>query len=789
MKYRLPLDSACTEIIFAPFHDPEHSPWLNMHIESEGGHEIVRDMLWDSTTFSWGGKVGQTRFTLKAFSPFDTKHHDELVLCLSVPKSASIEVGLLMSPDKPVCRWSGPRRGKGTRQEIVLPISELLSAGQILKGLLFPLEGYAGVALRVKSDETDVPVMSLSWLGLRNSKAYQLTRRIQQANRPDWWPWILPDDAWGEVRFQRGLLFDAEALSGVRSKLTDPSWQRHFALLEERAAGYLKRDPEADFGEYLPTHDARYIRDSQHGRTCYHWEALVLAFVGLVKEDRAMIRHALRYLMCMVHTRYWKESGEHNIPSSTWSHMCFQEEMTTTSVAILLDWLGYALFPRTRTLIRKALLEKGMAPVTRDLASRDSIHHMNQGAVFNRALILGGLMLESEWPHFGMPTVDKAYASMGNILDNYVKPDGGVHEGPGYLCQTMNATLWAMIAYGRARGSNWQEAVRQRYAQVGRYVAAMSAMHPGKAIPAGDCRVEWFGGDALPIMAALCPDSPFADILGNCLTGGWVHELTGTLAKSGGLIGMVYGPDTVRDSRSVVPAFDFLPQSGKVAMTYGGGDLPLVHLWISGSAQGATHSHRDLGQFNLEVNAEPVFIDRGMVQYWYAEAHFLSRSWLHNVFTPVADDGSFPNQKFPATSNLIVVSEDQQKVRVPGNNVWEDYMAQYERRFILGEQATFSIIDEFLLRKEGRVAFHLHSTMEFKISGQRAVLKRPGYRVEVEFPWAETVECRQTLIDLCQRPVFHLCATSGLKSRGQISTQVAISSGISSTEANWAVGA
>lgn len=383
-------------------------------------------------------------------------------------------------------------------------------------------------------------------------------------------------------------------------------------------------------------------------------------------------------------------------------------------------------------------------------------------------------MLESKWPRFGTLTVDSAYASMNNVLDIYIQPDGGVHEGIGYLCQTMNATLWAMIAYGRARGKDWKDEVRRRFGHVERYVAAMSGMHPGKAIPAGDCRVEWFGGDALPIMADLCPDSAFSYILGNCLTGGWVHELTGTLSKSGGLIGMVYGPDKIQASRCVVPSFDLLQQSGKVTLTTGGGDAPLTRLWISSCAQGATHAHRDLGQFVLEVDSEPVFIDRGMVQYWHIEAHFLSRSWLHNVLTPIADDGSFPSQNLPKDNRLIFVSEDRKKIDVPGNKVWDDYMEHYERRFVMDNQTTFSVIDDFVQRKNGRVAFHLHSAMEFQIYGQRAVLQNEGYSVEVVFPWAETVECRQVLVDLCQRPMFHLYAISNQNAHGQISTQFVI---------------
>lgn len=776
MKYLMPLDAAYSEVIFAPFHDPEHSPWLNIHIKSEDGTEIVRDSLWDSTIFSWKGAGGRACFTLKTFCEFDVENYDELILCISAPKAALVEVALIDKDGKQINRWARPVKAKGGRQELAYKISALLPVYHLLRKFFAPTQ-YAGVSVRVTSGITDAPVLSMIWLGLRNSTAFELNTRLREAARPDWSPWILPDEAWGEVRFERGLLFDSAALSGVREKLKDAAWSKHFALLEKQAAGFMQRDPEADFGDYLPTHDARYIREAQHGSTCYHWEALVLAFVGLVREDRAMIRHALRYLMCMVHTRYWRESGEHNIPSSTWSHMCFQEEMTTTSVAILFDWLGFALFPRTHQLVRKVLFEKGMTSVARDLASRDSIHRMNQGAVFNRALILGGLMLEPKWTHFDTQTVDRAYESMSAIVDSYVKPDGGVHEGIGYLCQTMNATLWAMIAYGRARGKDWQNDVRQCYGHVGRYVAAMSAMHPGKAIPAGDCRVEWFGGDALPIMAALCPDSPFADILENCLVEGWVYELTGTLAKSGGLIGMVYGPDKVPASRCVVPAFDVLPESAKVAMTFGHKGHTRIHLWISGHAKNATHAHRDLGQFALELNEEQIFIDRGMVQYWYPEAHFLSQSWMHNVITPVASNGSFPSQSFPSVANLITVAEDQKHIVVPGNDVWGGYMESYERLFEFEGEETFSVIDNFVLSKDGRIAFHLHSPMAFETHTHQVVLERSGYRLEARFPWAEKIECREVMGDFCHRPVFHICVMSPvLKGQCSLMTVIAIRS-------------
>jgi hypothetical protein len=399
---------------------------------------------------------------------------------------------------------------------------------------------------------------------------------------------------------------------------------------------------------------------------------------------------------------------------------------------------------------------------------------MNQGAVFSRALVLGGLMLEPAWPRLGR-YVDDAYETMGQILDRYIQPDGGVHEGVGYLCQTLTACLWTIIAYHRARGTDWQSDVGSRFKSVGRYVAAMSAAQPGKAIPAEDCRTEWFGGDAVPVLADVFPESPMAKILHACLIEGSVHELTGTLARSGGLIGLVYGPEEVTASTSVVPGFEHLPNSGKVTVTRGN-DVTRTRIWMSGSAGGLTHSHQDVGQFYLEVNDDPVFIDRGMVEYWFAEVHHLARSWLHNVLTPVAEDGSFPYQEPPTGDAKIAVSGDHGSITVPGNNVWKGWMDSYERQFVFRDASAISIADVFTLKRPGRVAFHLHSPHEFHVVGGKAILKQAASTVAVSFPWAESVECRSALIDLRHRPVFHICAISPILEADQaIATNIAIS--------------
>lgn len=757
MPFRFPLDPAFAEFIFAPFHDPEYSDRIPDEIEVGSASGLVREHGWCWTTLSWAdADPANSAFTYRFLAHFSVRHHDTLIVSLSLPAGARAEVALLVRGYRRASRWVGGFTGKGHRQELRIPIARLLPVPRALLGK----RQFTGLALRVQTAAGGAGVVAISWAALRDSGLYQRIREQRAHLVPDWSSWVLPQAAWGEQRFERGLLFDADMLAEVRARKSRDGWREHFQLLEKRAGEYLRRNPEADWGEYLPNHDIRYLREHEQGRNAYHWEALVVGFVGLVNQDRAMIAHALRYLMCMLHTRHWADSAEHRVPSSTWNQRAFMEEMTTTSVVLLADWFAFALTSQAKSLIRQALWDKGIAPVRRDLMHHEYMHRMNQGAVFCRANILGGLYLEAAWPR-AAASVDEAYDWMNGVLDYYIRPDGGIHEGIGYLCQMLTACLWSIIAYSRGRGLDWREQVARRFGSIEPYVRAMSATHPGRAIPAGDCRVEWFSGDAIPILAEVFPGSAYADILRNCLREGWVHELTGTLAKSGGLVGMVYGPAETYESVPAVPAAALLPDSGKLSLSGESAGL-ITRFWASSSYRSATHAHHDHGQFWLEVGGDPVFIDRGMVQYWFTDAHFLSRSWMHNVLTPVATDGTFVEQSFADDDQAMRADLDAGRgsVDIAGNGVWRDAMSAYARRFELKLPELVKIIDSGSLKQPGRVAFHLHSPHAFEVVGKRATLVHKGWSVVVEFPWAVEVVCRQRMSDLLRRPVYHLCATS-----------------------------
>lgn len=782
-KYVFPLDPGMAEYVFAPFFDYEHSPSIPIEIDPSSTATVIRETEWCWTKVVWSnGRPNDVAVMCRCFAPFDADHHDQVVAAVAVPKGATVEFALIAANGGILGNWSKPFAGTGIRQEVVLGIRSMLASIKSPRALarligLRPL-AFGGVAIRVSSSVSDPGVLTLSWLGLRNSDAYAMLHRPQMRSLPDWSSWILDRRLWAEIAPQHGLLFGKEEIQQVRVKKDLPAWKEHFALLEDRARQFLERVPEDDLGDYLPNHDMRFTRAREVPARAWHWEALVLAFVGLVNDDEKMIGHALRYLMCMIHTQNWADSAEQRIPSSTWNQRSFLEEMTTTSVAILVDWLGFALTPQAKSLARQALWTRGMAPVQRDLFQFDYMHKMNQGAVFCRALIMGGLTLEREWPR-ARKVADEAFQTMKTVLTGYIKSDGGMSEGPGYLCQTMTAALWAIIAYSRARGLDWREEAKQLFGSVESYVRVMAASRPGQCVPSGDCRLEWFSGDPIPMFAALFPDSAYADILMECLTNGWVHELTGTLRGSGGMVGMVYGPDVVKPSRGIAAPSLWLPESGKcsrIKSIYG----RQVRLWVTTSMFGATHSHLDHGGFVLEIDEKPVFVDRGMAEYWKTDVtHLMKRSCFHNVLTPILQDGTYADQGTPPApwSKDELTGSPSTALHVPGQGVWPDAMLAYERIFDMSDAAGsgFVVRDSGQLLTRGRVAFHLHTRYPFNRNGNRVEAEVAGVLCSVSFPWAKEVIVEKSIPDFAGREIWHVCAISEETIAFDLETAISVS--------------
>ncbi len=733
-----PLDDSANEVILAPIQDPQIRPSLDLRMEGLRGRGVSETHTWASLLVTWAYcPPAQPAARLDFFCYVPSGHDfDRVTLCLTLPTTVSAFCSLQLDGQ---WRSSGQEvAGAGTRMEIDLP----LPRGKRLTGIRTTLRAHT----------PDAAAVSFQWFGLAQSKALQHQLKPKFSWDPAWPGLIAENVNWSQPRFGRGLFFSEKDLPALRKKCVRAGWRDNFALLEGKARRYLQRVPEDDIGDCVPWSDIRYSRKREHGKEPFYLEALVLGFVGLIRQDEGMMRHAIRYLFSTVHTTHWCQSAESRLKGSTWDQRCFIEELSTTSVAILLDWFDFALTPRARDLIRQAIWDKGLAVIERDMMKYEYVYHMNQGPWFCRARVLGGLMLEDGWARVGA-YVDRAFADQSEGMRNYVLADGGTDEGIGYFSLTMNAVLWTVMAYARARGKEPLKLLPPSFRHSEQFVATMSGMRPGSTLMDGDQSTDYFVGDTIPILAGLLPKSRYADLA----TAALARERPFTYFNhyvSDGLLAMVWGPERLRKPRSVVPVFSRLTKVGQLTSRRGN-----VRVHVCGCKAAPSHSHLDKGSFTVEIGEEPVLIDRGTLRYDDARTALMPRSCLHNVLTPCAADGSYPDQDWPLEAIIPQGRGDSRvlEARIRLDHVWRSHMRSYWRHIHSSHPHELIIRDKGLLQQNGQVAFHLQSRKPFIVRGKGASLTGS---LDIQADWADSICQFEDGIDYRFEPVYHLVIRS-----------------------------
>jgi hypothetical protein len=729
------------ESIFAPFREEVIVPQLDLAADAIAATGFRYGINWDCTKVEWdqcaaGAEAGHLTLGMGSLPA----RFDQYVFCLVVPLGVGIQFA--------VCRagnWIalGEREtGTGGRMEITRPL------------------GAAASALRVTFFAAGLgpALINLRWWGVADAKLLAELLAARPQFDAGWSGLIRPEAEWPEVEFARGLMFAERDLPALRERAGHPLWGPHFAVLEARARRSLSRNPETEIGDYLPWPDPRYLRERERGAEPWTVEPVLCALVGLVRQDPVLMRHALRYLMCYVHTTHWCQSAESRARGSVWDQRCFLEELATTTCALVYDWLYFALTDRARELVRMAIWDKGMSIIQRDLVKWEYLYTMNQGPWFCRALIMGGLVLEPVWPRV-RPYVEQAFADMQEGMANYLLPDGGVDEGVGYFSVTLQAVIPGLMAYARARDKVIGEVLPPALTQSGQFVAVMSAMSPGRVMMDGDNSSECFTGDAIALLAAFYPHDVYANVAASTLLQ-FRGEVYYRQYLIDGPFAFVAAPLELPAPTCIVPEFGCLPQTGQLTSRREVSPGRTVRLHVSGSKARASHTHFDKGAFTLELDETPVLIDRGMVSYDDLRSFTLKRTDLHNVLTPVRADGTALGQLSPEVAVIPRGSGDARQFHatIDLTHVWRQVMRNYGREIKSAAPGAFTVCDWGELLTPHALNFNLHTRLPWQIdeSGRRAELLLPDWKLSLHAPWAERITQCADSIDHRLEPVWHL---------------------------------
>lgn len=722
----------CNEVVFAHFQNPEVSKLSSLSSEVEGASEPKIHHTWNCTSISAVPHVGDAA-ALRVIVPFGRSIDGfiRLIGALTIGRGCKLNVRAVVGDERVLL--SQGIEGRGSRMEIGVDLAPVVKGATVPNAFEFEIASESGEPLTIL----------LYWLGLsaeRPISASSVLRRSEMS-------YFFNDSLdLSQPRFAKKLLFDEGALDEVRAKLAHPVWSRHFGHMEAFARACLSRDPIADVGPYLPGYDERFVREHETGRPAYHWEALMLAFVGLVKRDEELVRHAQRYILCMLDTTSWFSSAEETISTSSWDARSFLPELTATSLALLWDWLDFTFKPHLRTAIARSLWRKGMAPVQGDLLKFEYMRNMNQGAVFCRALVLGGLMLEGQWDT--KKFVDHWHDQLIDILGRIVQKDGAYQEGPAYLCQFAHGVLPAIIAWSRLRKKDWRRDVVSHFGRTLRYLETMSQQVPGTYTPMGNSRIEECGGDLLPVLASLMPRDRFAhSIVGGSLNSGAVFRASGTLRNSGGILALVYGPSTVEvHEKARRPALSILKSSHKVRSTRKLG-VHEVSILLNGPNIGLTHSHEDAGSVILEVDDKVVFGDPGMIQYGFAETALLQRPESHNILIPLGPDGMAVSSQGIGNSYRRVHcrrfgSARSFKASVNLDGIWKG-LKSYTRNVASSNPNELTIVDVGQSELSRKFLFCLMTPFPAEVVGDGIVINFGVGSATVRGEWAHAIEISQ----------------------------------------------
>lgn len=739
------LDEASAEVIFAPFHDPLLSQDLPVKLRVVGATGCRIQNMWDASHIFWEScPSGEVACFLTLQVRFDALDFDQFVFCVTY--GDGIQLSFEACTDGAWSKLSDPIVGHSSRQEITLGIPR----GNItsLRMLCTSLDGRPSI-------------IRIHWFGLSNSKLVEaIQARCKSLRIRDWTGLLDSNRLEQEPCFKLGLLFDDSELDRLRLKKSLPYWSAHFDELQRQALTYCQRSPELDLGEYLPWSDERYIRTREHHRQAYFWQPLALGLVGLVNRNPMMIKHALRYLFCIVHTTHWCQSAESRACGSTWNQRCFLEEMACTTVAILSDWFDYLLTDQAKAVVYQSLWEKGLAIIERDMMKHDEVHHINQGVWFCRARILAGLILESSWPHMGN-YVDRASEDLRSTLSEYIKEDGGTEEGMGYFCLTVSMALQSLIAYSRVRHLNLQSLLPEQFDRCESFFAAMSAVEPGRLLLNGDNSTNRVMFDLVPILARLYPSSGYANVLAPCLLPDDREFTYFDHYDPRGVFGFIFGPTDVSHPKCIVPECARFPMVGQLtSLRDEQGRSIRIH--VSGTNAHPSHSHFDRGSFTIELDGQPVLIDRGITRYDHPSCFSLKRTSLHNAITPISVDGEYPDQ-LDCTEPVIPDGDGNRihfHAKIDISHAWRDFMKTCCRSIDSPDRDVVVIRDEGTLIRSGRIAFHLHSPWPFQVRKDSIVVGRGRQKLSIDADWSENVLHYRDLIDYAFCPVYHLVIIS-----------------------------
>lgn len=617
-----------------------------------------------------------------------------------------------------------------------------------------------GMEIEVVSTSGDPGQINLLWL-----LAIDTTARSRYRNRATVydaaWPELMRDDEPPLVPVL-GLWFGVDAIPALRAKVSAPPYAAAWRQLRRQAGEYGESQPERGVREHLWRPNAgspeRYGHDLMGEAESEHEirpEPMQTgALVGLLDDDHAMARIAIRHALAAMHCTHWDDSFMMTRPGARWDHRAFTAWNWLTPFLAAIDWAGALLTPTGLDLAARTISTKVLPMLDYSLRKYSYMRGNNQGIFFASAGVQAICALDRLVEH-GRDGLDWYLDVLRESTENYILPDGGSYEGAAYFDGSCTRALDGFAMAARTLEVPVDDLLPPCLLRAHRYYRAMaSTAFPGACVAISDGgRVgRRVAQGAVPRLAALTGDTNLRHITAALLKPQPDGDIPGALPL------VLHGPADLPEPDSVTPTFEILPDTGILCSCRPTPNGPVRLQFVGGKAN-AGHTHEDKGSFILEAFGEELLIDRGTCFYGDARSGLMKHAVRHNLATP-DDNGKPGRQQNPVPKAVIPTGRGDQttlETFVDTTPAWS-HLAASCSRCIESETPTHLVVTDRIERlSTGAVSVHFQSRCRWQQSDGCWLVEDDNACVKIHPDWeVGSWDAREDIFDSRFEPVYRL---------------------------------
>jgi len=487
---------------------------------------------------------------------------------------------------------------------------------------------------------------------------------------------------------------------------SDPVARRYYEQIKQEAEQILPAPPVA-----YRLVGPRLLGESRRAVSRIYTLALMYRLDG----DKRYLERAVRELKAAAEFPDWNPS-----------HFLDTAEMTH-AFAIGYDWLYGALQPEDRAWIRRAIVEKGIAPAMkvyeRPRGWHTAVHNWNQ--VCNGGIGIGALAIGDEEPKAAEAALVNALRSIPKAMASYA-PDGGWNEGPGYWHYATRYNVYFLAALESALGTDFGLSGLPGFSGAGRFRIYFSSP-TGYTFNYADAGSSAGSAAEMFWLASRFSQPVFA----------WQQiETLKNRGRAEPLDLIWYHPGAISPRDAGWPLDAYFTGVQTAFMRSSWDDPNAIFVAIKGGDNKANHSHLDLGSFVLDAGgvrwAEDLGGDNYNLPNYFGDkrwTYFRLRTESHN--TILIDN---ENQDPKAAAKVIEHRLEPQRayIRIDLTAAYPGRVTKLERTLALEDRKRVIVEDVVEAPRPVEALWSMMTPAGIQLDGRRAVLSQQGRRLRAE---------------------------------------------------------